>query len=157
KDYSRRGFIEGCALRLPGIVARPPEPSGLLSAFLSNLFRDLAAGRPFTCPVEADGKTWLMSRSCIVDNLLHAASLSVAQLVTQRVWLLPVLHASIAQVVGAIARVHGEHVLGLVRFEPNAALQAQFANFPPLSCPRSVAAGFKNDGSLETLVQRALE
>jgi D-erythronate 2-dehydrogenase len=157
KDYSRRGFIQGCALRLPGIVARPPEPSGLLSAFLSNLFRELAAGRPFTCPVGADGKTWLMSRRCIVDNLLHAAALKPEQLAAQRVWLLPLLHASMAEIVAAIARVHGNHVLENIRYEPNDALQAQFANFPPLSCPRSVAAGFRHDGSLEVLVQRALE
>jgi D-erythronate 2-dehydrogenase len=157
KDYSRRGFIEGCALRLPGIVARPPEPSGLLSAFLSNLFRELAAGRMFTCPVGADGKTWLMSRSCIVDNLLHAATITPEQLGAQRVWLLPLLHASIGDIVTAIARVHGNHVLENIRYEPNEALQAQFANFPPMSCPRSVTAGFKSDGSLETLVQRALD
>ena len=157
KDYSRRGFIEGCALRLPGIVARPPEGSGMLSAFLSNLFRELAAGRSFTCPVGPDGKTWLMSRRCIVDNLLHAASLTGKQLSAQRVWLLPVLHATLTEIVAAIARVHGNHVLANVRYEPNAALQAQFADYPPLSCPRSVAAGFKNDGSLEALVQRALE
>jgi nucleoside-diphosphate-sugar epimerase len=157
KDYSRRGFIEGCALRLPGIVSRPPEPSGLLSAFLSNLFRELGAGRTFTCPVGADGKTWLMSRSCVVENLLQGAALNADQLQAQRVWLLPVLHASVGEIVDAIARVHGNHVLNNIRYEPNTALQAQFGNFPPLSCPRSVAAGFKNDGSLEVLVQRALE
>jgi naringenin degradation protein FdeJ len=157
KDYSRRGFIEGCALRLPGIVARPPEPSGLLSAFLSNLFRELAAGRTFTCPVGAEGRTWLMSRSCVVDNLLQGAALSPEQLHVQRVWLLPVLHASIGEIVDAVARVHGSYVLNNIRYEPNLALQAQFANFPPLSCPHSVAAGFKHDGSLEVLVQRALE
>lgn len=157
KDYSRRGFIEGCALRLPGIVARPPEPSGLLSAFLSNMFRELAAGRAFTCPVGADGRTWLMSRSCVVDNLLHAASMAPELLSAQRVWLLPLLHATIGDVVTAIAGVHGKHVLDNIRYEPNAALQAQFANFPPLSCPRSIAAGFGNDGSLEALVQRALD
>jgi nucleoside-diphosphate-sugar epimerase len=157
KDYSRRGFIEGCALRLPGIVSRPPEPSGLLSAFLSNLFRELVAGRTFTCPVGAEGKTWLMSRSCVVENLLQGAALNAELLQAQRVWLLPVLHASIGEIVDAIARVHGNHVLNNIRYEANTALQAQFANFPPLSCPRSVAAGFKNDGSLEVLVQRALE
>jgi nucleoside-diphosphate-sugar epimerase len=157
KDYSRRGFIDGCALRLPGIVSRPPEPSGLLSAFLSDLFRELGAGRTFTCPVGADGKTWLMSRICVVENLLRGAALEAEQLQAQRVWLLPVLHASIAEIVDVIARVHGNHVLNNIRYEPNAALQAQFASLPPLACPRSMAAGFKNDGSLEVLVQRALE
>jgi nucleoside-diphosphate-sugar epimerase len=157
KDYSRRGFIEGCALRLPGIVARPPEPSGLLSAFLSNLFRELVAGRAFTCPVGAEGKTWLMSRSCVVENLLQGAALNAEALRSQRAWLLPVLHPSIGEIVDAIARVHGNHVFSNIRYEPNAVLQAQFANFPPLSCPRSLASGFRHDGSLELLVQRALE
>ena len=38
-----------------------------------------------------------------------------------------------------------------------AALQAQFANYPPLLCPKSEAAGFRHDGSIESLVARALE
>lgn len=32
RDYSLRGFIDGRSLRLPGIVSRPPQPAGLLSA-----------------------------------------------------------------------------------------------------------------------------
>jgi nucleoside-diphosphate-sugar epimerase len=156
-DYSRRGFIEGCALRLPGIVARPPQASGMLSAFLSDLIRQLSAGRQFTCPVAAEGMSWWMTRTCVVRNLLHAASMTTAQLHQQRVWLLPVLHASMADIVAAIARVHGDQVLRNVRYEPNAALQAQFANYPPLLCPRSVAAGFQHDGTLDRLVEQALE
>jgi nucleoside-diphosphate-sugar epimerase len=156
-DYSRRGFIDGCVIRLPGIVARPSQPSGLLSAFLSDSIRALAAGQRFTFPVSAEAKSWWMSRACVVDNLLHAARLSAEQLRRRRVWLLPVLHASMADIVAALASVHGAHVLGNVRYEPDAALQAQFASYPPLSCPHSTAAGFKHDGSLEQLVQRALE
>lgn len=156
-DYSRRGFIDGCALRLPGIVARPPSESGLLSAFLSDAIRTLSAGRPFTFPVARDGKSWWMSRSCAVCNLLHAASLDSGLLELKRVWLLPVLHASMEDVVRAIARVRGEQVLGMVRYEPDPALQAQFASYPPLDCPGSLAAGFRHDGTLEALVQRALK
>jgi hypothetical protein len=44
-----------------------------------------------------------------------------------------------------------------VEYRPDAALQAQFASYPPLHCPGSVAAGFRNDGTLEALVQRALD
>ena len=155
-DYSRRGWIEGISLRLPGIVARPLQPSGLLSAFFSDSIRTLAAGGTFTFPVSADGSSWWMSRACIVENLLHAASMSAEQLKSQRVWLLPVLHASMRELVAALAQVHGEHVLQNVTYEPNAQLQAQFASYPPLQCPRSVAAGFRHDDTLEALVQRAL-
>lgn len=156
-DYSRRGFIDGCALRLPGIVARPPQSSGMLSAFLSDSIRALSAGRQFKFPVSADGTSWWMSRVCAVENLLHAATLPREQLRRRRVWLLPVLHASMADIVAASARVYGQHVVSNASYEPSAALQAQFASYPPLHCPASVAAGFRNDGTLEQLVQRSLE
>lgn len=157
KDYSRRGFIDGCALRLPGIVARPPQSSGLLSAFLSDLIRELSAGRRFTCPVSPSAMSWWMSRTSVVRNLLHAATLSGDVLKPQRVWLLPVIHASMRDIVAALARVHGDHVLGNIRYKPDAMLEAQFASYPPLHCPRSVAAGFQHDGTLQALVQRALD
>jgi nucleoside-diphosphate-sugar epimerase len=155
-DYSRRGFIDGRSIRLPGIVARS-SAAGMLSAFLSEVIRALSADKSFTCPVSADGMSWWMSRSCVVDNLLHAAALGENSVRRQRAWLLPVLHASIADVVAAIARLHGPEVLERISYQPNPALQAQFANYPPLRCPNSVAAGFKHDGSLEALVTRALD
>jgi len=155
-DYSRRGWIDGRAIRLPGIVARPPAPSGQLSAFLSNILRELSAGRDFVCPVAAEGKSWWMSVDCCIDNLLYAARMSVEPSLVRRTWMLPVLHASLGEVVAAIARMHGPEVLGRVRYEPNAKLQAQFANYPPIRNPRALAAGFRHDGDLETMIRRAL-
>jgi nucleoside-diphosphate-sugar epimerase len=155
-DYSRRGFIDGYSLRLPGIVARP-RGSGMLSAFLSEIIRRLSSGESFVCPVSADGMTWWMSRSCVVENLLHAATLDAQRVRQRRVWLLPVLHASVGEVVDALARVHGQQVIERVSYRPNPTLEAQFASYPPLRCPTAIGAGFKNDGSLDALVQRALE
>jgi nucleoside-diphosphate-sugar epimerase len=155
-DYARRGFVDGRSVRIPGIVARPPS-TGMLSLFLSDLIRELSAGRSFICPVAPSGLSWFMSRPCIVDNLLHAAALTPAQVAQRRTWLLPVLHVSSADVVAAIARIHGAQVLQQVSYAPNAALQAQFANYPPLHCPESETAGFRHDGTIENLVNRALE
>jgi nucleoside-diphosphate-sugar epimerase len=155
-DYGRRGFVDGRSVRIPGIVARPPA-TGMLSLFLSDLIRELSAGRSFVCPVAAEARSWFMSRPCIVENLLHAAVLPAALAARQRTWLLPVQHLAIAEVVAAIARLHGSDVLSRVSYAPNAALQAQFANYPPLLCPASEAAGFRHDGTVEALVTRALE
>ncbi|MCS6948412.1 MAG: NAD-dependent epimerase/dehydratase family protein, partial [Steroidobacteraceae bacterium] len=94
-DYSRRGWIDGRALRLPGIVARPPGPSGQLSAFLSDIIRELAAGREFVCPVAPEGTSWWMSVTRCIDNLLHAARMPVERGTVRRTWMLPVLHASL--------------------------------------------------------------
>ena len=155
-DYSRCGFIDGRSVRIPGIVARP-RAEGMLSLFLSDLIRELSAGRRFVCPVAAEAESWFMSRPCVVENLLHAASLSPALTSRRRTWLLPVQHLAISEVVAAIARLHGPEVLGRSSYAPNAALQAQFASYPPLQCPNSEAAGFHHDGSVEALVTRALE
>lgn len=154
-DYGRKGFISGVSVRIPGIVARPPT-KGMLSIFLSDIIRELSAGRSFVCPVAAEGPSWWMSRPCIVENLLHASSLSEAVLSKQQSFLMPVLRLTLGEVVAGIARLQGKEVLGRVSYEPNAKLQEQFANLPLLRCPKSEAAGFKHDGTVENLVTRAL-
>jgi D-erythronate 2-dehydrogenase len=156
-DYSARGFIDGRSLRLPGIVARPPEASGLMSAFMSDLIRELSEGREFTCPVSAEGVAWWMSRPCVVDNLLTAANLPSTAVASRRVWLLPVLRASMADVVAAIAVNRGSAVSKKVSYQRNVQLEAQFGSLPPLHCPQSEAIGFQNDRSLERLVELSLE
>lgn len=49
-----------------------------------------------------------------------------------------------------------EHVLRNARYERNAQVEAQFASYPPLECPSSLAAGFQHDGTFEALVRQAL-
>ncbi|HWJ35575.1 MAG TPA: NAD-dependent epimerase/dehydratase family protein [Steroidobacteraceae bacterium] len=156
EDFSRRGWVDGRSVRLPGIVARPPQRSGLMSAFLSDIFRELAEGRSFVCPVSADSTTWLMSVHCIVDNLLHAATLSAAECKSTRVWTLPALCVSMSEVVEAIAEVYGRDVLERVSYQSHPALEANFGRYPPLVTAAADAAGFRHDGDLPTLVRRAL-
>jgi nucleoside-diphosphate-sugar epimerase len=155
-DFSRRGWVDGRSIRLPGIIARPPQRSGLMSAFLSDLIRELAAGRSYACPISADSTTWLMSVHCIVDNLLHAAVLPAAACSDTRVWTLPALRTSMAELVAAVAEVYGRDALERVSYTANPALEANFGSYPPLSTPAAEAAGFRHDGDLPTLVRRAL-
>jgi nucleoside-diphosphate-sugar epimerase len=155
-DFSRRGWIDSRSIRLPGIVARPPQRMGQLSAFLSDIIRELAAGHTYACPVSADSTTWLMSVHCVVDNLLHAATLSPSSCRESRVWTLPALRTSMTQLVAAIADVYGSEVLTRVTYGSDLALEANFGRYPPLRTPAADAAGFAHDGDLATLVRRAL-
>jgi nucleoside-diphosphate-sugar epimerase len=156
-DFDRRGWVNARSVRLPGIVARPPQRTGQLSAFMSDIIRELAAGREFACPVSAASTTWLMSVPCVVDNLLHAATLPDAARGAARVWTLPALRSSMSELVDAIAAVHGAAVKGRVTYGSNPALEANFGRHPPLATPAADAAGFRHDGDLPTLVRRALE
>lgn len=155
-DFSRRGWIDGLSLRLPGVLARPPAPTGQLSAFMSDLLRELAAGRPFVCPVSPQATTWASSLPVVVDNLLHAASVPGAALAGRRSITLPTSRFSFAELVDAVAQVHGADRRALLSYQPDARLEALFGRFPPLHTPLAEAAGFRADADLAAFVRAAL-
>lgn len=154
--YSNREAIEGVTLRLPGILARPKGPSGMKSAFMSNLFHALKAGESFVCPVAATGTIWAQSLMCVANNFVHALTLDPSLLPANRAVTLPALRVSMGDLAAEIARQLGRSP-ELVRYDPDAMLQAAFAAQPPLSTPAAERAGFRHDGSCEALVASALE
>jgi nucleoside-diphosphate-sugar epimerase len=155
-DFSRRGWVDGRSLRLPGVLARPPARTGQLSAFMSDIIRELAAGRAFTCPTSPEATTWASSLPCVVENLVHAAGLPAASLPSRRTFTLPTLRFSMGELVDAIVSVHGQAAKALVRWEPKAEIETLFGRFPPLETPAAEAAGFRGDADLPTLVRQAM-
>ncbi|KRB93562.1 NAD-dependent epimerase/dehydratase family protein [Noviherbaspirillum sp. Root189] len=156
QDYSRRGWVDGRIIRLPGIVARPPAPSGLLSAFMSDLFWKLADGEAFTVPVAPEAKTWLMSVGCCVRNLMHAANLLSEAVAARRDFTLPVLRISMSEIVDAMASMFGSDRRRLVTYAPDEQLEAVFARFPEMDMAAALKAGYTHDGTVENLVRNAL-
>lgn len=156
EDFSRRGWVDGRAVRIPGVLARPPARTGQLSAFLSDLIRELAAGRSFTCPTTPEATTWASSLPCVVEQLLHAATFDVAGSDGHRTLTLPTLRFAMADLVQAVGRVYAKPATDLVRWAPDARIETLFGRFPPLLTPRAEAAGFRPDSDLDTLVRQAL-
>lgn len=155
-DFSRRGLLDGRSVRLPGIVARPREPSGLASAFMSDMLHALRAGERFTCPVSPQATSWWMSAPCCAGNLLHAATMDVSGADPARAWPLPVLRLSMAQVIETCARLYGDDRRQLVSFEPNEKLEAVFGRYPLLDDSAPRALGLQDDGTPDNLVRRAI-
>lgn len=152
---SNRGIIDGVTVRLPGILARPQGPSGLKSAFLSDLFHALRAGRAFTCPVSSEGTIWAQSLARCTDNLVHALGLNSALLPPTRSVTLPALRIGMGDLVHEIAR-QCRFLPTLVDYRPDPDLEAAFASNPPLATPAAERAGFAHDGDLASLVASAL-
>lgn len=155
-DFSRRGWIDGIALRLPGIVARPPLNTGQLSAFMSDIIRTLAAGEEYVCPVSPHATMWLMSIPRLVDNLLHAAALSPDLAEQGQALTLPALHLAIGQLVNAVAAQFGSHIKSLVSYQPQRALEEKFGRYPMLFTSVADRLGFAHDGDARALVLNAL-
>lgn len=153
-DYTRRGFVQGRAVRLPGIVMRPPAPNGAWSIFSSTLIRSLATQQPCTLPVSPDATLWLMSLPCCIDNLLHAGVVRSHDPMTLT---LPALRVSVADIVNVFDQRTDGQARSLVRYEPQPDIQAQFGSLPLLETPAALAAGFRHDGSLAELIDRATE
>jgi nucleoside-diphosphate-sugar epimerase len=153
---SRRGAIDGLSLRLPGIVARPAGPSGLKSAFMSELFHAVRAGCGFTSPVSPAGTMWLMSVGCLARNLIHALTMDSAGLPASRTLNLPAQHLTMAELAGAVVAACKADP-ALVRYQPDVALEAAFAAQPALATPLAEARGFQHDGTIENLVANACD
>ncbi|MFM2372150.1 MAG: hypothetical protein RIS85_1872 [Pseudomonadota bacterium] len=153
--FSNRGMIDGVSVRLPGILARPKGPSGMKSAFMSDLFHALKAGQAFTCPVSAAGTIWAQSVRRCAANFVHALTLDSALLPPTRVVTLPAQCVTMGDLAAEIARACDVSA-DLVTYAPDAALEAAFATQPPLETPAAERAGFAHDGDLATLVASAL-
>ena len=150
-----RGEIEGISVRLPGILARPKGPSGMKSAFMSDLFHALRANEPFVCPVSQGATIWAQSVARCADNLLHALTMDAALMPATRVVTLPAQRIAMDALATEIARQCGVST-DLVSYRPDPALEAAFGANPPLATPAAERAGFAHDGDPATLVANAL-
>ncbi|EQB12841.1 NAD-dependent epimerase/dehydratase family protein [Sphingobium lactosutens] len=152
---SNRGAIDGVTIRLPGVLARPKGPSGMKSAFMSNLFHALRAGERFLCPVSGAGTIWAQSLDRVVDNFVHALSMNTGRMPPTRAVTLPAVRCTMGALAQEVARQCGRKP-DLVSYDPDPVLQAGFAAQPPLITPAAERAGFAHDGNLAKLVESAL-
>ena len=152
---TRRGELDAISLRLSGVVARPRGPSGMKSAFLSDMFHALRAGEGFVVPVSSAATCWLTSVDCAADNFVHALVTCLDSTPENRAINLPALQVRISDLAAAIVDGADGHSAA-VSYESDAQLEAAFGSYPPLLTPIADTLGFVNDGDVQLLVDKAL-
>src|SRR4051812_13669572 len=105
-DYSRKGFVDGRALRLPTVVVRPGLPNRAASTFASSMIREPLAGREAICPVSPDTVMALASPRRVVAGLLHAHDLP-ADAFANRSLQLPGFSVAVSEMAAAVRRAGG--------------------------------------------------
>ena len=133
-DASRRGEIDGRAIRLSGVVVRPPQPNGALSGFNSDMIRLPLGGQAFTCPVGPDACTWLTSLDVAIDQLWHAAQTSEAHWTQalphgERALTAPTWPVTMPALLQALAEIDPGAPQRL-QFDAGSPLHAQFGHWP---------------------------
>ncbi|MGE5723494.1 MAG: NAD-dependent epimerase/dehydratase family protein [Sphingomonadales bacterium] len=152
-DRVRRREIEGIAVRLPGIVARPKSADGFRSAFVSDIFWAVREGADYTLPVGPAATIWMMSALCCADNLIHAAGMTVPPDSPSAITL-PALCVRMSDLVAQIAEATGGTTAG-IRYDPVPLIERQFGSYPPLNAAAAERLGLRHDGSVDSMVRNA--
>ena len=157
-DYSRKGFVDGRAVRLPTVVVRPGRPNRAASTFASSMIREPLAGREAICPVSPDTVMALTSPRRIVAGLLHAHDLPADAFGTSRSLQLPGFSVAVGEMAAAVRRAGGEAAYARIRWEPDPQIQQIISGWPPaLDAPHAAALGFAADAGIDEIVQAFIE
>lgn len=151
-DYSRKGFVDGRSLRFPTIIVRP-EPNLAASTFTSTIVREPLLGRPTTCPVREDSVMTLMSVAKVIDCIEHAFDLDGSVFGTHRSLLLPAVSVSMRDMIEAVRRAGGEKAAGLIRMQPDPAIQRIVDTWPrAIRALKAEQLGFQADANIDAIV-----
>lgn len=157
-DYSRRGIVDGYALRLPTICIRPGKPNKAASGFFSNILREPLNGQPAVLPVAETTRHWFASPRAAVGFFLHAATLDGARVGPRRALNMPGLTATVADEIAALARVAGPSAVKLIERVPDATIAGIVANWPAaFDAARAKALGFTAETSFDEIIRVYLE
>jgi nucleoside-diphosphate-sugar epimerase len=157
-DYSRKGFVDGRALRLPTIVVRPGRPNRAASTFASSIIREPLAGQEAICPVGRDAAMYILSPRRVVEALIRAFELPPEAFGMARMLTLPGITVSIGEMVDALEQVAGERVAGRVRWEPDPTIQRIVAGWPTaFDARRARAMGFEADRDFAEIIRGHIE
>ena len=157
-DYSRRGLLDGIAIRLPTICVRPGQPNRAASGFFSSIIREPLSGREAVLPVPEDVRHWFASPRAAVDFLARAATLDTAALGDRRSLNMPGLSATVAEQIAALREVGGEEAVRLIRHEPDPTIMRIVDGWPRNFDPRRAhELGFRAETSFAEIIRVHLE
>ena len=149
-DYTRRGYIDGRALRLPAVLVRPGSANTAVSGWTSAIIREPLAGRDYVCPVRPDTRMACISIAKVVQSLVKAAELPASAFGTRRTVVLTGIPVSAGEMWNAVKQKAG----GKVRFQPDPAIQATMDAAPKATySARAARLGLPHSKNIEEIVR----
>lgn len=148
-DYTRRGYVDGRALRLPAVMVRPGAANTAVSGWGSAIIREPLAGRDYVCPVRPDTRMACISTAKVVRCFLRALELEAETIGPRRAVLLTGIPVSAQQMWDAVK----QRACGRVRFEPDPRVQEIMDAAPKATrSARAAKLGFPASSSIEEIV-----
>ncbi|MFQ2276886.1 D-erythronate dehydrogenase [Aeromonas hydrophila] len=149
-DYSRKGYVDGLALRLPTICVRPGKPNRAASSFVSSIIREPLQGEITVCPVSPELRLWLSSPATVVANFLLAATLPKGD---NRSINLPGISVTVGEMLTALTQAGGQAARDRVQFAADPAIERIVASWPGrIDNQRASALGFMADRTFADII-----
>ncbi len=157
-DFSRKGYIDGISLRLPTLCVRPGKANAAASSFFSGIIREPLNGDEAVLPVAVTVRHWHASPRAAATFLTHAATLDTQLLNDRRALNMPGVSCTVAEQIEALRDVAGQDAVGLIRREPDEAIERIVKNWPrDFQTDRARELGFKAESSFDEIIQVYLE
>lgn len=154
EDYTRRGFFDGIALRLPTICIRPGLPNKAASGFFSGILREPLNAKEAILPVETSVRHFFASPRAAVGFLRHACTMDTTEMGQKRALTMPGLSATVADEIEALRRAAGDQTTDFIRFEPDATIAGIVAGWPKdFDTTRAESLGFTAETSFDEIVE----
>jgi nucleoside-diphosphate-sugar epimerase len=148
-DYTRRGYVDGRALRLPAVMVRPGGANTAVSGWASAIIREPLAGRDYVCPVGPDTRMACISGAKVVEAFQRIAQLESEKLGIRRTVLLTGIPVSAGEMWEAVK----PRARGRVKFAPDPELQKIMDAAPKSTrSARAAKLGLPHSTSIEEIV-----
>jgi nucleoside-diphosphate-sugar epimerase len=162
-DMTRKGFIDGRALRLPTVTVRPGKPNRAASSFASGVIREPLSGVDALCPVPPTAAMWVTSPRSVIANLITghevaAAEFGKAGFAHSRSVNVPGLRVGVGQMIDALKSVAGEAVSAHVKWQLDPVIDRIVATWPANFAPAlGPALGMRADHDFASIIRQYIE
>ena len=153
-DYSRKGFVDGRALRLPTITVRPGKPNAAASSFASGIIREPLNGVLSVVPVGPDTRMWILSPRTVIDCLMIGHDVDASAFGRFRSVSVPGMQMRVGDMADALRRVAGPEVAARVQWKLDPRVDRIVSTWPSnFDCEKGRSLGMKADDNFDDIIR----
>src|SRR5436190_7193027 len=154
RDYTRKGFLRGTAMRLPTICVRTGLPNKAASTWASSVVREPLTGVDVVCPVTPQTVMVVLSPRKTVDAFVRLHDLPSDAFGPGRTLLLNGIVVTAKQLEQAVGRHAGNRKVGKVVWRHDPAIQKIGDGWPQgIDATRARKVGSEMDKDLDEVVR----
>jgi D-erythronate 2-dehydrogenase len=154
RDYTRKGFLRGTAVRLPTICVRTGLPNKAASTWASSVVREPLTGVDVVCPVTPQTIMVVLSPRKTVDAFVRLHDLPVDAFGPSRTLLLNGINVTAKELEQAVGRHAGNRKVGKVSWQHDPGIQKICDGWPQgIDSRRARTLGFEIDKDLDEIVR----